>query len=228
VKYLIVNGDDLGLSRGINRGILEAHHHGILTSASLLVDRPWSEEGAAMARDIPRLSLGLHVDLNDHVRDAVRPELFRQLARFEQLVGAPPTHLDSHHNVHRSPNVLPHFLVIAREYNLVLRDFSPARYVPDFYGQSGGETQLPQISAAALVQILKTELHDGVTELGCHPGYVDVDLVSRYAAERECEVRTLCHPSVRDAISEAGIMLVSFRDIPRLLSDQAIPMGAER
>ena len=228
MKYLIVNGDDLGLSRGINRGILQAHLHGILTSASLLVDRPWSEEGAAMARDVPRLSLGLHVDLNEHVRDAIRPELRRQLARFEKLVGATPTHLDSHHNVHRAPSVLPHFLAIAREYNLLLRDFSPARYVPDFYGQSCGRTHLPQISAAALGHILKTKLHDGVTELGCHPGYVDVDLVSRYAAERECEVRTLCNPAVREAIREAGIILVSFRDIARLASDHAIPIRADR
>ena len=40
MKYLIVNGDDFGASRGINRGILEAHQDGILTSTSLFVDRP--------------------------------------------------------------------------------------------------------------------------------------------------------------------------------------------
>jgi hypothetical protein len=33
-KYLIVNADDFGQSPGINRGIIEAHEHGILTSAS--------------------------------------------------------------------------------------------------------------------------------------------------------------------------------------------------
>jgi predicted glycoside hydrolase/deacetylase ChbG (UPF0249 family) len=111
---------------------------------------------------------------------------------------------------------------------LALRDYSPARYVPDFYGQSCGETHLPQISAATLAHLLKTQLHDGVTELGCHPGYVDVDLVSGYGVEREFEIRTLCDPSVREAIREAGIILVNFRDIPRLLSDLTIPIHAER
>ncbi|PYR01516.1 MAG: hypothetical protein DMF97_07400, partial [Acidobacteria bacterium] len=35
MKYLIVNADDFGASSGINRGILEAHQRGILTSTSL-------------------------------------------------------------------------------------------------------------------------------------------------------------------------------------------------
>jgi len=46
MKYLIVNGDDFGASHGINRGIIEAHQQGILTSTSLLVSTPWSEEAA--------------------------------------------------------------------------------------------------------------------------------------------------------------------------------------
>jgi len=49
-RYLIVNGDDFGASRGINRGIVQAHSRGILTSTSLLVDSPWSAEAAELAR----------------------------------------------------------------------------------------------------------------------------------------------------------------------------------
>ena len=36
-KYPIVNVDDFGQSPGINRGIIEAHEHGIVTSASLMM-----------------------------------------------------------------------------------------------------------------------------------------------------------------------------------------------
>lgn len=222
MKYLIVNGDDFGATHGINRGILEAHRDGILTSASLFVDRPGSTEAAELARNTPLLSVGLHADLDGTPGDRVRKELLRQLERFVDLLGDPPTHLDSHHNVHRSPDVLPDFLAVADEHGLLVRSVSKVRYLPDFYGQSGGSTDVDNIGAASLVQLLRTRLQDGLNELGCHPGYIDADLVSRYATERELELRTLCDPCVREAIRDAGISLVSFRDVPRILRDSAI------
>ena len=48
MKRLIVNGDDFGASRGINRGVIEANAKGILTSASMMVDRFASEEAARL------------------------------------------------------------------------------------------------------------------------------------------------------------------------------------
>src|SRR5205823_13245329 len=109
MKYLIVNGDDFGASSGVNRGIREAHLHGSLTSASWLGDAPGADEAARMAAGLPELSVGLHADLGDELDKAsadsqgVRESLQRQFRRFESLVGRPPTHIDSHHNVHRHP-----------------------------------------------------------------------------------------------------------------------------
>ena len=57
MKCLIVTGDDFGISRGINRGIVEAHLSGIVTSTSLMVDRPACEEAVALAGRCPTLSL---------------------------------------------------------------------------------------------------------------------------------------------------------------------------
>jgi predicted glycoside hydrolase/deacetylase ChbG (UPF0249 family) len=225
MKYLIVNGDDFGAGQGINRGILEAHCNGILTSASLFVDRPGSAEAAELAHRTPTLGIGLHADLDGHRRAEVRRQLLRQLTRFVELVGHLPTHLDSHHNVHRSPDVRPDFLAVANEHGLLVRDCSNVRYIPEFYGQSGGRTDLQNITAAALVHLLRTRLQVGVNELGCHPGYVDADLVSGYAMEREFEVRTLCDPVVRNTIREADISLVSFRDVPGILAKSATPVA---
>ena len=64
-RYLIVNADDFGLSAGVNRGVIEAHERGIVTSASLMVRPPAAAEAAADARAYPELSLGLHVDLGE-------------------------------------------------------------------------------------------------------------------------------------------------------------------
>src|SRR5687768_2112615 len=104
-RRLIVNADDLGYTAGINRGILEAHERGIVTSASLMVDRPAADDGAAVARATPSLSVGLHAVLDRVDPDRCADELARQLTRFEELVGSRPTHVDSHHHLHREAGV---------------------------------------------------------------------------------------------------------------------------
>jgi predicted glycoside hydrolase/deacetylase ChbG (UPF0249 family) len=223
MRCLIVNGDDFGMSPGVNRGILEAHRRGILTSASLMVDAPASEEAAALAATAPDLSLGLHLvlagraDAGTPLAGACRAQLEGQVARFRQLTGRLPTHLDSHHDVHRDPGLLPHFAALARDYGAPLRGHGPVRSCSKFYGQWGGETHLEQISVAGLERILEAEVQDGVTELGCHPGYVDPTLRSGYRLEREAELRTLCDPAARQALARRLIQLVGFRDVSSLL-----------
>ncbi|MDQ3931797.1 MAG: ChbG/HpnK family deacetylase, partial [Actinomycetota bacterium] len=62
-KYLIVNSDDFGASRGVNRGIIEAHTDGIVTSASLMVTGRAVNEAVSLSREYPALSVGLHWDV---------------------------------------------------------------------------------------------------------------------------------------------------------------------
>ena len=64
-RELIVNADDFGRSPGVNRGIVRAHEHGVVTSASLMVRWAAAPEAARYARERPDLSLGLHVDLGE-------------------------------------------------------------------------------------------------------------------------------------------------------------------
>src|SRR4051812_5062264 len=112
-RYLIVNADDFGLSPGVNRGIITAHEHGIVTSASLMVRWPGAVEAAAYAKTRPELGVGLHIDLGEWAyrdgewialyqvvpladHEAVFAEVERQLTCFRGLLGREPTHLDSH------------------------------------------------------------------------------------------------------------------------------------
>ena len=221
-KYLIVNGDDFGASPGLNRGMVEAHRRGILTSASLLVDAPHAQEAARSAAAFPELSLGLHADLREELDQpsegfhAIGASLQRQFSRFEELVGRPPTHLDSHHNVHRDPRALPHFRTLAREHGLPLREQPPVRYYSKFYGQWGGQTHLEQVSVEALARMIRSEFGDGITELGCHPGYMDASHVTSYGIERETELRTLCDPRIRRVLAEEGITLIGFHHVGRI------------
>jgi predicted glycoside hydrolase/deacetylase ChbG (UPF0249 family) len=60
---LVVTADDLGLSPGVTKGILESHRRGIVRSTSLIVTVDSSAEAAAQARMETDLEVGLHIDL---------------------------------------------------------------------------------------------------------------------------------------------------------------------
>src|SRR5438046_6346653 len=61
---LVVNADDFGLSTGVNRGILEAHAAGVVSSVSVLVNTPGWTDALRRLRDLgpaPGLGVGLHL-----------------------------------------------------------------------------------------------------------------------------------------------------------------------
>ena len=62
-RRLIVNADDFGRSSPINQAVLRAHREGILTTASLMVNGNAFEEAVEIARENPKLGVGLHVTL---------------------------------------------------------------------------------------------------------------------------------------------------------------------
>ena len=64
-RYLIVNADDLGLSRAVNKGIVEAHLNGIVSSTTVLVNMPAAKDGLGLVQSkAPQLGLGLHINLS--------------------------------------------------------------------------------------------------------------------------------------------------------------------
>jgi predicted glycoside hydrolase/deacetylase ChbG (UPF0249 family) len=154
MKRLIVNADDFGRTPGINRGVVEAHRKGVVTSATMMVSYPGASEAAALARENPGLGVGLHmaltggpptlpperlpslVDANGSLpakpeglagaRPAeVLAEARSQLRRFRELVGRDPTHFDSHHHSHRTPIVYDVLVTLAWETGLPVRNGGP-------------------------------------------------------------------------------------------------------
>ena len=239
-RSLIVNADDFGMSAGVNRGIIEAHCRGIVTSTSLMVRWGAATEAVRLSRDCPQLGMGLHIDLGEwkfqdgnwmtlyevvslQNRDEVSREVTRQLDRFRELTGQNPTHLDSHQHVHREEPVRSVMIEISKQTSIPLRHFSPGiSYCGAFYGQAANGTPYPEgISPSAMIRVL-AELSPGVTELCCHPG-LDDNLETMYCRERFDEVQTLCDESVRSAIQDLGIELCRFNDLARaeLAGDRA-------
>ena len=65
MRRLIINADDFGLTAGVNRGIVEAHERGVVTSATLMADARACEAAVALAEAHPRLAVGCHIVLVD-------------------------------------------------------------------------------------------------------------------------------------------------------------------
>jgi hopanoid biosynthesis associated protein HpnK len=63
LRRLIVNADDFGLSTSVNNAVIRAHREGILTTATLMVNEPACAEAVALAKENPKLGVGLHLTL---------------------------------------------------------------------------------------------------------------------------------------------------------------------
>lgn len=221
--HLIFNADDFGASAGVNRGILECHRHGVVTSASLMVTGRAMEEAVAMSRECPMLAVGLHWDVwgederEFDLRDtgAVRDEFQRQLDAFHRFLGRLPTHVDSHRHAHREPGVAAVFRELVEPLGIPLRDDGRVTFIGGFYAQwEWGVTNLDYVSVPFLERMLRDEVKGDWTEFSCHPGYPSPDYTAIYLVEREAEVRTLTDPRIRAAIDAHGIRLASYLEYP--------------
>jgi predicted glycoside hydrolase/deacetylase ChbG (UPF0249 family) len=65
LRRLIINADDFGFTSGVNRAIVEAHTHGVVTSSTLMANGARFAEAVQMVSGAPQLSVGCHVVLID-------------------------------------------------------------------------------------------------------------------------------------------------------------------
>jgi predicted glycoside hydrolase/deacetylase ChbG (UPF0249 family) len=149
-RTLIVNADDFGLTPAVSRGILEAAREGIVTSTTVLVNRPIPPELVAELGG-SALGVGLHLNLTlgrpvsdprrvpslvdadgrfvrdpreaaaRAAKDEARIELGNQIDAFRALLGRFPTHLDTHHHVGRHEPILDLVLDFARAIRVPVR-----------------------------------------------------------------------------------------------------------
>ncbi len=174
------------------------------------------------------------------VLNEVRRECCAQIEWF-LATGAIPSHLDSHCHLHALPRLYRLTVELAGRYGIpgVRRAannfiFRPPR-LPLFSRVVGfprhGAAQHPPyqtdyfsvltvMGPARTPRPLHALLHTlprGVTELVCHPGYVDDELlhIDTLTHAREREWLLLSRPHLREALTREGIRLVSWRAIAR-------------
>jgi hypothetical protein len=243
-RALIINADDLGYDPAVSRGILRAMHEGIVSSATLMVNTPYS---AAAAREAHGLSLGLHLNLSRGLPvwaafpsdflvdgafsealaprltpDLVEGETLSQLARLETLVGQPATHVDVHKHLHRHPGILEGLMRAAHAARVPVRSVDEdmrrtlrAHGIPTNDHFLGAAGAETFWTLERLEQQLAALPEEGVCELMCHPGYTPEAVKSGYGKQREVELATFIHPRARQALSRLGVWPTGYRVLTR-------------
>lgn len=171
----------------------------------------------------------------------IRAEWSAQIERLRDA-GVTPDHLDSHHHVAAfSPVLMEIYLDLALQLGCGARPFLPADisaeqlaaiYPPqgathlrahsDECAKSAPVKRPDQFFAGFFAEhatiahllTLLSNLPQGISELMCHPGLVDGELLatSGYAHERERELHALTSPEVKDAIARSDILLTTYRE----------------
>jgi len=185
---------------------------------------------------IPQLVRGVALRRID-----IYEKLSQQVRRIVDA-GLSPTHLDTHKHTHLLPPVLEAVARISEEFRIpwVRRPFDfPLQ--PGGVGWKNKLMRLMNgrfrtaltlhhcrstdwfagfkltgsYRSSDLISVIRA-LPEGVTEFMCHPGRCGDDLRAartRLKESREEELRALTAPEVRAALAEAGVTLVSYRDL---------------
>ncbi len=87
-ERVFINGDDFGMSPGINKAIEQLHQRRRLTGVSIVANMPWTHEALNYARSTSDLNIGTHLNLTTGLpvlpSDKV-PSLVNSKGRFYEL-----------------------------------------------------------------------------------------------------------------------------------------------
>ena len=247
MNQLIISADDFGLTEGVTKGISESILKGAVTRTSAMMCTNGFVWIKKYAKGLGG-KIGLHLQLTDGIPllpseeisslvdlDGNFPKKSNQLGNIETTevekeweaqvnalldLGIIPSHIDTHHNVHRFPKVFKAFCTIAEKYKLPARALSPimakkfesmelleSNYCLEAWcGENVTSTSLIDY----LVNAFQSIGNNGIVELMCHPGYVDknLELRSHYLQAREKELAIFLDPQLKSLLTKHNIQLI--------------------
>ncbi len=250
MRTLIINADDLGITPAVSKGIIKSINHGVVSRTSAMM---CSENSILIKEYLKDLKgkIGLHLQLTDGtpklaaslipslvaangkfpkksnqlgriIETEIEMEWEAQMKAFLEL-GISPSHLDTHHNVHRFPKAFKAICSLAQKYNLPVR---PLSKIMSRKLESLGVLQSSvcieswpdkEVTTDSLVSYLVNffkshDQSDLPVELMCHPGYVDQDLVNRssYLEKRELELEVFLDPNLPELLKINNINLWNY------------------
>ena len=232
-RRLFLNADDFGYDPAVTKGIAESMRLGVVSSTTMIVNSPWSEDAA---KDAEGLAIGLHLnlvrfqsvsmpsqELSERAvleRAFVVKETRAQLDKFRALLGRDATHIDVHKHAHRQPSVLGAIGIVARERSLAVRSIDEKMraslkevgvHTNDFFiGDAGDAAYWTPERWLAELDDLPSE---GVVELMCHPGHRPSHVSTGYGPQREVELATFLSPASKEALTVRGLTFSSWSGV---------------
>ncbi|WP_279044454.1 chitin disaccharide deacetylase [Cedecea davisae] len=233
-RLLIINADDFGLSKAQNYGIIEAFHHGVVTSTTAMMNAEAVKHAAGLCARYPGLGVGMHfvLTLGRPLTEMpvltrgegvlgkwiwemaeqgqldlaeIRQELESQYQRFIDVFGIEPTHLDSHHHVHMIPEIFP-----------VVAAFANAKGIPLRVDRDAAARDDIVLAGVRSTEGFSSEFYgDAISE------ELLLESVDASAQRREKSLEVMCHPSFVD-----NTLLKSNYCYPRLAELEVLTSSA--
>jgi hypothetical protein len=163
---------------------------------------------------------------NKNAFDAVdiEREWERQIQKVFDVLGHKPSHIDSHHGVHRVPHLKPVYYKLAQKYGLSVRGGKDLGQIDGsaYDVMSSTICESTWTGQNAPVDVLKEKIQtglkqvgDGVLEIVAHPGYCDEELMkaSSWNTVRENDHKVLLELAKSDWFEKMGIELVQYPNL---------------
>ena len=265
---VVFNADDFGMTESVTRSIVEATDKGVIRSTTAMVCRGNDKLIRKWAPHVNG-GIGLHLQLTDgipclpasRIRSLVtdeghfhrsprtlaattidaselQAEWRAQLDRLRGL-GIRPSHLDSHHHIHRNAAVLPVYLALAQENKLAVR--AGARWQMVAARQAGlyccDHTEAAWVPAPASqtacvnrISAVMSKHRGRVVEFVCHPARS----ASKYrpiagdGTPGKVELETYCSKNLKDLLVGLGVASISMTEMAAIMEQRASPVRSSQ
>jgi predicted glycoside hydrolase/deacetylase ChbG (UPF0249 family) len=239
---VIVNADDLGLSREINDGIFSGLERGVITDVSLLIDAPYAREAVERLQEIGLRDVGLHINLDERLgwSSPGRERFSREelMVRFQDrgflrrcrrdaglqierciAAGLVPKHIDTHHHVHGFFELFILLVELAKEHRIPAMRHSRTGYtlttrkpIPCDPSQYRRMEEILEEEGIFSCTTMVEGAHK-VGEIASFPAELVVHPSSGGDSWRIREMGTLSSEAFREALVARGIKLAGYRDL---------------
>jgi predicted glycoside hydrolase/deacetylase ChbG (UPF0249 family) len=226
--FVIINADDLGMSRDVNEAIIEQIKNGRVSSSTVMANGPEVAHAATALKRVRRCSFGAHLNLTQFEplcggpgarlltagtgqlsRWAVAPfptpgrlqAMYDELcAQVDRLreLGVDVSHFDSHHHVHTNPSVFPVLKAVQRRYGVRKVRLSKNVYSTSQHHPLSLKLK-KQVYNRALRRVWRTTTTDAFTEFLT---FTELDPSSL----RCRSIELMVHPGAPTAGLEAGLL----------------------